>query len=94
MATHNWHRCISHLVGQTRSRSLRETLTNANPNPNLNPTPNPHPNPHPNPNHRPEARLRETLKAAGTASYQTATTCAYGFEPNPQHTQKLQAMQG
>ena len=41
---------------------------------------------------KPEARLRETLKAAGAANYQTATTCAYGFEPNPQHTARLQAM--
>ena len=43
--------------------------------------------------HRPEARLRETLRVAGAANYQTATTCAFGFEPNPQHTAKLQAMQ-
>ena len=42
---------------------------------------------------RPEARLREALKAAGAASYQTATTCAFGFEPNPQHTARLQATQ-
>ena len=39
------------------------------------------------------SRKREALKAAGAASYQTATTCAFGFEPNPQHTARLQATQ-
>jgi hypothetical protein len=41
---------------------------------------------------RPEARLHETLRIAAP-EWQPAATCAYGFEPSPQHTPRLQMLQ-
>lgn len=40
---------------------------------------------------RPEARLRETMRAAVGDSWSPRSVCAYGFEPNPQHTARLTA---
>ena len=42
---------------------------------------------------RPEARLNRTLSVAVGSTWSPATTCAYGFEPNPQWTPKLTALQ-
>ena len=40
---------------------------------------------------KPEARLRETMRAAVGDGWSARSICAYGFEPNPQHTPRLNA---
>ena len=42
---------------------------------------------------KPEARLRETMRAAVGDGWSARSICAYGFEPNPQHTPRLQMLQ-
>ena len=42
---------------------------------------------------KPEERVRETLNAAVGRGWEPATTCAYGFEPNPRWTTRLRNMQ-
>ena len=41
---------------------------------------------------KPEERLAETLGVAvGWQNWSPSTTCAYGFEPNPQWSQRLRS---